>query len=332
MQSEVRQKRVSSLKFKADRYELATFTWAEKVRRAISKALPEGKELRPSLRKVLRKMRAPDQGNFHKLLDLVSDEMTLTHGRAWVQSALSAIRPSSRDTSETSLELMEIHDALDNWTLNVLMYLRASGLIMRHTGSHFDPALRRGRLAAVVRKFRSTEDPDVARKAANIYSGRRFQHVILASNNAGKASMFMDPTVSVSFTDHRRVARPVAMPSFTFGEPTKEQVREANYIKDYNTFKETLKDLDEGTAASKLDFWLAARGLMKRPRRFTYANQVQAWDEMMNAYDEGNLMTVGRVITTGRFQDSGKIHPLATHWKRPLGGREWASWHRWWKR
>lgn len=331
---QTRKQRVNDLRVKADKFEFSVFSWSRKVSRAIERSLPKDAEIRPSLKKVLRKMRFPDQGNFHKLLDLVSDEMTLVHGAAWVKSALNAIRPYTDDQNAEmpSVELMQIHDALDNWTLNVLMYLRASGLAMRHAQSQFDAQTRRDRLAGVLRIFRSDEKSDYRLKAARIYSKFRYQPVVLASNVPGRMNMFMDPTVSVSFTEHRRVAAPAPMPSYTFGDPGTSQLREANYVHDYRSFRESLKDLSTRERDAKLDFWLAARGLSRRPRRFTYATQVRNWDEHRTAYVTGELMSTSRVITTGNFDNSTKIHPCATHWKRPLGSREWSSWHRWWKR
>jgi len=334
MQNRIRASRISDLQLKADKFEFSVFSWSEKIGRAIMRSMPEGMDMRPSLRKVLKRMRWPEQGNFHKLIDLISDEMTLIHGPAWIKSALVAIRPYKKDSDHEmpSVELMQIHDALDNWTLNVLMFLRASGLVMRHRVSHLDTDLRRRRLAAVLQVFRNHNCNKYRRKAAKIYSNRRYQPVVMATSNAGRKNMFMDPTVSVSFTSHRRVAKPMAIPSFTFGTPSSEQVREANYVRDYRSFKKSITSMRHEEQQGKMDFWLTARGLKNRPRMFTYASQVRSWDELVHDYENQESFSDSRVITTGRFLETGRVHPLATHWRRPLGSREWASWHRWWKR
>lgn len=334
MRTKARKNRIQVIEKKACKYEQAVFSWTMRLVRAVDRAQPEGTNTSPSIKKILRKMRTPDQGNFRKLLDQFSDEMTSIHGEAWIKSALNILGSGNKEDEEFDINIAMIHDALDNWTLNVIMYLRAAALIMRHTENGFDAHVRRGRLAAVIKSMRSTDDYEKARKAAKIYSRYRYQPVVLASNRAGRFSMFADPTVCVGFTHHRRVARPEMMPSFTFYGPGTTQHREANYVKDYITFRESLEEMDPDKAAAKMDFWLAARGLSKRPRKFIYASQVHAWDEITRTLDKisGDSSLSTRTISTGKFPDKGRIHPLATHWKKPLGNREWATWHRWWKR
>lgn len=327
--NQLRLDRIEGVSQKATRCEQGVFNWTERLRRIVDKSNPDGDDTPLAVRKIIRRMRTPNQGNFHKLLDQLSDEMVKIHGDVWVKSALNTLGMGDEE-DEYDVKFSHMHDALDNWTLNTLVYFRATALTMKHTVPHYDPYLRRLRLANIVRSFRSASSHDQAKKALSIYRKFRYQPVVLASNRAGRGNMFIDPTVSVSYTKHRRVAKPVALGSFTFGDPSKERIREATYVKAFQSFKNKIKGETKDTARRKVNSWLMSRGLKRRPRRFTYSDQVLAWDEMNDAYESGKLGSYG-FVSKGKFTRKDLIHPLATFWKRPIGYQEWRAWYKWWK-
>jgi len=327
---QLRLTRLRNIEQKASRCEQGVFNWAERVRRIIEKTMPDDQILPKEIKVILRRMRTPHQGNFHKLLDQLSDYMIKIHGDVWVKSALNSLGMGDSDEYEFDVRFAHMHDALDNWTLNVLVYFRASAVMMKHKIPHFDSVTRRNRLYNLLKCFRNSECISNSKKALSIYCKFRYQSVVLASNRAGRNNMFIDPTVSVSYTKHRRVAKPISYDgSFNFGDPTSERIREATYVKPYRSFKNKLTSNDQDVVRRKINSWLTSRGLKNKPRCFTYSDQVVVWDNIRNVCESLKCSSVR--IHKGKFTRSDIIHPLATFWKRPVGKREWSYWYKWWR-
>jgi hypothetical protein len=254
---------------------------------------------------ILKDMETPSQKSCGPLVDKLVDLLKI-----------SRIESTSWAT--------DIQEAIDSWLDFTFAYLRLSALRLRHHVDHYDPTVRRSRLAAIARVMRYSTDIDTKLKALAVFRKFRYQRILDAIPEFGSSELHTDPTVSLNYTSHRRVGKPLlATLTYATAPPIDDHIR--GHVADYNKLK-ALKKINE----EELGRWLAARGLSSVPRVFAYSHQIVNLDAFVKMHDSG-LLPVYHHISTGLFRDREIIHPLATYWKLPIGRREKKSWHRWWK-
>lgn len=266
--------------------------------------LPDG------YKNVLREMEAPNQKNCTPLVD-----------QLLIVLQISRIN----NTKYTN----DIQETIDTWLDFTFAYFRLSALTVRHAVDHVDTKLRRDRLAHVARHMRGGADTSTRLRALSVYRKFRYKRVIESIPESGDTQLFMDPTVSINYIRHARVGRPMLSTLIYHTIPPMDDISKG-HVTDFIQLKSRLRRLGRDESNKKIQEWMDARGLREKPSIFKYNKQLSSLDAFVHLHDGGDLANYRR-LSTGKFQDDGSMHPLATFWKPPLGRREKISWHLWWK-
>jgi hypothetical protein len=299
----------SSIRLALDRTEAGIVESVDMLCSLLQEALGT-QELPDGYRTVLKEMKTPSQKSSTPMLDHLITLMTASklHDSALAQS---------------------LQEATDVWLDFSHAYLRLSGLAYRHSVYHFDVAVRRNRLASLLRRIRNSTDSLVQLRALSTYRKFRYCRVIEAIPEQGTSELLMDPTVNLNYTSHGRVGRPM-LAILSYSDAVIMDPISKGHAKDFIQFKRRLRDKTLSAKETFIKSWLSARDLDKAPSLFMFNNQLRNLDAFSSLHDSGG-MALRNQLSSGHFPDSDIIHPLATFWKVPLGKREKRAWHLWWK-